>query len=191
LKITLPNELIEPTVQWYHQVTGHPGSKRLYEHIRQQYYNQDIRKHIDRFNCDYCQRNKLEGRGYGLLPEQEVQSIPFEECTVDLIGPWVVQVCGNPCEFSALTVIDTVTNLVELARNDDKTSDNVTRKYAHRWLAQCPWPQQCVHDPRGEFTGIEFQTSLENCHIKDACTSAKKCNPMQYAKECIKQLETF
>jgi hypothetical protein len=34
-KITLPNELIEPTVQWYHQVTGHPGSKRLYEHIRQ------------------------------------------------------------------------------------------------------------------------------------------------------------
>ncbi len=27
-KITLPNELIEPMVQWYHQVTGHPGSKK-------------------------------------------------------------------------------------------------------------------------------------------------------------------
>ena len=90
-KITLPNELIEPTVQWYHQGTGHPGSKRLYEHIQQQYYNQDIRKNIDRFNCDYCQRNKLEGKGYGLLPEREVQSIPFEECAVDLIGPWIVQ----------------------------------------------------------------------------------------------------
>jgi hypothetical protein len=34
-KITLPKGLIEPTVQWYHQVTGHPGSKRLYEHIHQ------------------------------------------------------------------------------------------------------------------------------------------------------------
>jgi len=34
-KIALPNELIEPTIQWYHQVTGHPGSRRLYEHIRQ------------------------------------------------------------------------------------------------------------------------------------------------------------
>ncbi len=63
--------------------------------IRQQYYNRDIRRHIDRFNCDYCQRNKLEGRGYGLLPEREVQSIPFEECAVDLIGPWVVQIHGN------------------------------------------------------------------------------------------------
>jgi len=70
-----------------------------------------MRKHIDRFNCDYCQKNKLEGRGYGLLPEREVQSIPFEECAVDLIGSWTIQVCGNPYEFNALIVIDTVTNL--------------------------------------------------------------------------------
>jgi hypothetical protein len=86
---------------------------------------------------------------------------------VDLIGPWVVQVRGNPYEFSALTVIDNVTNLVELVRIDDKTSDNVTRKYAQCWLARYPWPQRCIHDPGGEFTRIEFQ-------IKDACTSAKK-----------------
>jgi len=46
---------------------------------------------------------------------------------VDLIGPWVVQVRGNPYEFSALTAIDTVTNLVELVRIDDKMSDNVAR----------------------------------------------------------------
>ena len=28
-KIALPKELIGPTVKWYHQVTGHPGSKTL------------------------------------------------------------------------------------------------------------------------------------------------------------------
>jgi len=93
-KITLPNELIEPIIHWYHPVTGHPGSKRLYEHIRQRYYNRDIRKHIDCFNCNYCQRNKLEGRGYGLLPEREVQSIPFEECAVDLY-----KLISNICIF--------------------------------------------------------------------------------------------
>ncbi len=69
----------------------------------------------------------MEGRGYGLLPEQEVRSIiPFEECTVDLIGPWIIQVRGNPYEFNALTAIDTVTNLVELVRINYKMSDNVT-----------------------------------------------------------------
>ena len=178
-KIALPKELIGPTVKWYHQVTGHPGSKRLYEQIRQRYHNRDLRRYIDNFKCDYCQRNKLDGKGYGLLPEREVRSIPFEDCAVDLIGPWVVQVRGNPYEFDALTVIDTVTNLVELIRVDDKFSDTIARKYAQCWLSRYPWPQRCVHDPGGEFTGPEFQTLLENCHIKDACTSAK--NPQANA----------
>jgi len=101
-------------------------------------------------------------------------NLSFEECVVDLIGPWIIQVRGNPYEFSALTAIDTVTNLVELVRIDDKTSDNVARKYAQCWLARYPWPQRCIHDPGEEFTGIEFQKLLEKCHIKDACTSEKK-----------------
>ena len=29
-KIVLPRDLIRPTIIWYHQVTGHPRSKRLY-----------------------------------------------------------------------------------------------------------------------------------------------------------------
>jgi hypothetical protein len=31
----LPKDLILPTTRWYHQVTGHHGSKRLYQHIHQ------------------------------------------------------------------------------------------------------------------------------------------------------------
>jgi hypothetical protein len=42
---------------------------------------------IDNPNCDFCQRNELDGKGYGLLPEREFCSIPFKECAVDLIGP--------------------------------------------------------------------------------------------------------
>ena len=33
-KIALPEDLIKPTIKWYHQVTGHPGSKRLYGQLR-------------------------------------------------------------------------------------------------------------------------------------------------------------
>jgi hypothetical protein len=42
---------------------------------------------------------------------------------MDLIGPCIVQVRERPYEFDALTVIDTVTNLVEIIRVDDETSD--------------------------------------------------------------------
>ncbi len=104
-KIVLPKDLIVPTIKWYHQVTGHPGSKRLYQHIHPQYYNRDLCRLADNFKCNYCQRNILDGKGYGFLPEQEVHLIPFEECATDLIGPWTIQVRGNPYEFEALTVI--------------------------------------------------------------------------------------
>jgi hypothetical protein len=80
---------------------------------------------VDNLNCDFCQRNKLYGKGYGFLPEREVHAILFEECTVDLIGPWTVQVCGRPHKFEALTVIDTVANLVELVRIEKKNLDHI------------------------------------------------------------------
>ncbi len=98
---------------------------------------------------------------------------------MDLIGPWIVQVRGNPYEFSALTAIDTVTDLVELIRVDDKTLEIIARKYVQCWLLCYPWPQKCMHDPGTEFVGPEFQTLLENCCIKDMCTSAK--NPQANA----------
>jgi hypothetical protein len=169
----LPKDLIVPTIRWYHQVTGHPGSKRLYQYIHQQYYNRDLCRLVDNFKCNYCQRNKLDGKGYGFLLERKVRSIPFEECAMDLIGPWTVQVRGNPYEFEAITVIDTVTNLFKLVRIDDKRSQTVARKFAQCWLTRYPWPQRCVHDPGTAFTVPEFQTLLQNYHIRDIHTTAK------------------
>ncbi len=98
---------------------------------------------------------------------------------MDLIGRWVFQVRGNPYEFDALTAINTVTNLVELIRVNKKTSDVVARKYAQCWLSRYLWPQRCVHNPGGQFVGIKFQTLLQDCHIRDVCTSAK--NPQSNA----------
>ncbi len=124
--------------------------------------------------ANYCQRKKLDGKGYGFLPEHEVYSIPFEECATDLIGPWTVQVCEKPCEFRALTAIDTVTNLVKLIRIDDKESKTVARKSAQWWPTFYSWPQHCIYDPCTGFTGPKFQMLLQNCHIRDVCNTAKK-----------------
>ncbi len=72
-----------------------------------------------------------------------------------------------------LSVIDTVTNLVELIRIDDKRSKTVARKFVQCWLTRYLWPQHCVHNPGTEFTGQEFQMLLQICHIRDVCTTAK------------------
>jgi hypothetical protein len=62
--------------------------------------------------CKDCQKYKLAGRGYGLLPKQEVQIPPGEGVAIDLIGPWKVKVNGQQVEFNALTCIDMASNLV-------------------------------------------------------------------------------
>jgi hypothetical protein len=91
-KIALSQELLQLTIQWFYQVTGHPGSKRLYMQIYSWYYHRDLRSLIDKLHCEHCQRNKLSGKGYGLLPKRKICSVPFKECAVDLIGPWIIQV---------------------------------------------------------------------------------------------------
>jgi hypothetical protein len=178
-KIALPKSLLQPTIKGFQQVTCHPGSTRLFMQISSQYYHRDIRLLVDKFYCKHCQRNKLSGTGYGLLPERELRSIPFEECVVDLIGPWITQVHNKPYEFNALSVIDTVSNLVELVRIDEKMLAHVTRKYAQVWLSRYPWPECCVHKNGGEFVGPEFQFLLQGCRINDAPTSSK--NPQANA----------
>jgi hypothetical protein len=149
-KIALPKSLLQSTIKWFHQVTGHPGSKRLFMQISSRYYHRDIQSLVDKYHCEHYQRNKLSGTGYGLLPERELRSVPFKECAVDLIGPWIIQVCNKPYEFNALTVIDTVSNLVELVRIDEKTLAHMTRKYAQVWLSRYPWLECCVHNNGGE-----------------------------------------
>jgi hypothetical protein len=96
-----------------------------------------------------------------------------------LIGPWIIQVRNKLYEFNALTVIDTVSNLVELVRMDEKMSAHVGRKYTQVWLARYPWPECCVHNNGGEFVGPEFDFLLQGCKIKDAPTSSK--NPQANA----------
>ncbi len=93
--------------------------------MNQQYHHPKLGYHIKKLKCKDCQKHKLEGRGYGLLPEEEVRIAPWEEVAIDLIGPWKVKVNGRQVEFNALTCIDTASYLVKLIRIDNKTAKHI------------------------------------------------------------------
>jgi hypothetical protein len=90
--------------------------------------------------CKDCQKHKLAGHGYGLLPEQEVWIAPWKEVAINLIGPWKVKVNGQQVEFNALTCIDTALNLVKLIRVDNKTAEHKRDKFTQSWLCGYPRP---------------------------------------------------
>jgi hypothetical protein len=71
-KIALPKSMVVDTVKWFHQVMGHPGEKRLCETLNQSHHYPKLCYHIDKLKCKDCQKYKLAGRGYGLLPKREV-----------------------------------------------------------------------------------------------------------------------
>ncbi len=89
-----------------------------------------MRYHIDKLKYKNCQKHKLAGCCYGLLPKQEVWIAPWEEIAIDLIGTWIVKVNGQQVEFNALTCIDTASNLVK----HDKGGEFIRQNF--QWLLE-------------------------------------------------------
>ena len=100
---------------------------------------------------------KNQGRQYGHLAAREVNITPWHTVAVYLIGPWKTGVNRQTLEFKALTIMDTVTNLLEIVQIDNKTSENITQLFANTWLSRYPWSAQVIHNNGGEFIGHEFQ----------------------------------
>jgi hypothetical protein len=83
-------------------------SQRLHHPDRQRKIEDVITK------CDSCQKQKLVGKGYRHKAPREAAVHPWRDVAVDLVGPWTLMIGGYEHKFMALTIIDMVTNLVEL-----------------------------------------------------------------------------
>jgi hypothetical protein len=124
--------------------------------------------------CDPCQRSKLVGRGHGQTAPREAALLPWREVAADLIGPWELKVGNETHSFSALTIIDLVTNLTEIVRIENKTAaPHVTLQFENTWLARYPRPLHMVYDQGGEFVGFQFQQMLDRYHIHKHPITAK------------------
>ncbi len=130
--------------------------------------------------CDTCQRCKLEGQRQGQHPPREAIIAPWEEIAVDLIGPWKMRDSkGNHHQFSALTIIDTVTTYCEVALIRNKTAKHIGLLLENNWLSRYPRPQRCVFDQGTEFLGEEFQAVLRTHGIKPGGSTVR--NPQSNA----------
>jgi hypothetical protein len=69
-----------------------------------------------------------------------MQIAPWEEVTIDLIGPWKAKVNGRQVEFNVLTCIETALNLAKLIHFDNKTFKHIHDKFTQNWLCQYPHP---------------------------------------------------
>jgi hypothetical protein len=102
--------------------------------------------------------NKRNAQQFGALAPREALAIPWQEVHVDTIGPW--RLCVNKVDIviQALTMINPVTNLLEIAQmNPPYTALEAFRVFESTWLSCYPRLVCCLHDNGPEFCGHEFQ----------------------------------
>jgi hypothetical protein len=107
----------------------------------------------------------------------------WSEIVVDMIGPWTLEVGNRTEKFSALTIINLVTNLVKIVCVNIKTTAAVTAHFVNAWHARYPKLMSCMHNPGSEFLGLNFQEMLHCNNILSRCTTHKQ---MRFANRCIK-----
>ena len=79
----------------------------------------------------------------------------------------------------ALTIIDTASNLVELVQIDNKSAENIARRFNNTWLERYPLMERVIHNNGTEFTGHEFQGILYKLGTKSSNKTTK--NPQSNA----------
>jgi transposase InsO family protein len=173
--------MLNNIICWYHLLLSHSGSTRMYNTIKVHFYHPSLKERCENFvhTCDICQHYKQPLRGYGELPPRQALTSPWYEVSIDLMGPWKITVFGNEYVFFALTVIDTVTNLMEITCINNKTFQHVAEQFNNAWLVRYPRPQCCVHDQGTEYLGAPFQDLLNNLGIHSVATTVR--NPQSNA----------
>ena len=173
--IVLSDDMLPKMVKWQHEMTLHSeGVVRLEASLRRHYWHPDLRKAVRTLvsNCVVCSRMKKGASLEGQLAPRAVPSIPWLEVHADCIGPWDCSVKGLKAKVHALTIIDPVTNLVEIVRIDSVKSKEVTTKFVNTWLSRYPKPERAVTDNGPEFVGHEWEFMLMDWGIKKANISS-------------------
>jgi transposase InsO family protein len=169
-KIFVPDALLHRLVRWYHSVLCHAGINNLHQTLSMVYHHPQLHATVEKWcrECPTCQRYKLMGPGYGYLAPREARTQPWYEVAVDTIGPWEIVIDGETHKFYALTIIDTVTNLVELTRVSSTRASEAATQLEITWLMRYPRPVRMIHDQGTEFTGEAFQRVLRIYGIRNA-----------------------
>ena len=170
--IVIPSAILQRLVRWYHLVTVHAeGTTRLLATISRHFWHPDLRRVCEELvnTCEICKQSKKaksNDKRQGQLAPRQVPSVPWTEVHVDCIGPWTFERNGIKMKVRALTMIDPVTNLVEIAQISSTKSEEVTDVFTNTWLSRYPIPSRVVADNGPEFAGADWEFNAMDWGMK-------------------------
>ena len=109
--------MLIPLVQWYHEHTVHStGMDCLEQLICRHFHHPGIRAAVRTVmsTCPVCPQVCLAAPQHGQLAPRDAPITPWSKIHADYIGPWSVKVNCQELKFDALTMIEPITNLLEV-----------------------------------------------------------------------------
>ena len=131
-KIVLPHAIQLAAIRWMHSLLGHTGITRLSATFRKHFWFPQMIKAITQYvqRREYCQRFNKQTIKYGHVPPKQIKHLcPWEEVSVDMIGPWTISINKFEYQFRALSCIDTIIGLPEVIPVDNATSRSVAMAF--------------------------------------------------------------
>ncbi|MGH7974345.1 MAG: RNase H-like domain-containing protein, partial [bacterium] len=175
-KIILPEALVTPIVEWYHDNLCHPGMTRELSTLIQHFCAPNLRATVDQYisTCQICQERKRSTKKYGILPAKDAEDTPWQTICVDLIGPWkITDGTNSTYHLNAITIIDPATSWIEIIQIPDKEARTTAIMLDRHWFCRYPRPLFCIYDNGNEFLGFEFQEMLESYGVLSKPTTIR------------------
>lgn len=190
-KFCVPREQRGKIIQEYHDkpTAGHLGIAKTIARIARRYYwpgmFRDIAKYVR--SCTNCLAHKAEQRKpAGLMHANPVQR-PWEQVTVDLIGPLPRSRQGH---IWLLTMQDRYTKWLEMRPLRKATASAVTRGIADDIIYRHGCPDTLISDNGTQLKSSQLARLLETfkIHHRTAPVRAPHCNPVERANRTIKTM---
>ena len=168
-QICVPLKFRDKCLNMAHGRFGHQGRNRMVELLRPYFYwpsiSRDCMLHIKQ--CETCQRQDKSKSKPSPMQTRESSSIPFENISIDLVGPFPVAVGGFKY---LLTAVDLATQWPEAILLRTTTAKIITKSLMSI-IARCGFPARITTDNGPQFKGDFFKKWVKHQGIQHVLSS--------------------
>jgi hypothetical protein len=151
---------------------GHRGMNKTYNAIKTKFFWPNMKKEIEEYvrKCKSCQTNKLLGpKGRAPMEITTTAHVPFEKCSLDIVGPLPETTKGNKY---ILTFQDDLSKLVTAIPIPQQDADTVAREFVLNIILKMGTPKHLLTDQGANFLSELFKNTCKLLKIKKLQTTA-------------------
>lgn len=153
-------------------IGGHKGMNKTYRAIKSRYTWPNMRQEIEEYvkKCRSCKLNKvLKPRKKAPMEITTTAGLPFERCSLDIVGPLPVTQKGNKY---ILTFQDDLSKYVIGVPIRQQDAETVAREFATQVILKYGTPSTVLTDQGSNFLSDVFKSTCKLLRIKKIQTTA-------------------